>query len=190
MADVKEALTLLHLSNAPVVQSDDQDHSTSSLQERMRADPRRLFWLLMSHLCIDQPRLLLQQAFCSQVELDRENDENVKLNRDPGGTKSARVLWDLVFVGSSKRVRLACVAVCPGRSQCTLIGKLWRWDPFYCCPLYMQLYLRPPNVPSLLSGGNRRLSSSLPESQYSGVNFNMYWTSALQQISIELYSPS
>lgn len=41
----------------------------------------------------------------------------------------------------------------------------------------MQLYLRPPDVPLLLSGGNR-LSSLQPvyawESQYSGVNFNIY----------------
>lgn len=48
----------------------------------------------MSDLCIDfsdilmYPGSLLQQALCSQIELGRENDENVKPNRDPPATKT------------------------------------------------------------------------------------------------------
>lgn len=43
----------------------------------------------MSDLCIDffdilkYPSLLLQQGLCSRIELGRENDENVKVIRDP-----------------------------------------------------------------------------------------------------------
>lgn len=48
----------------------------------------------MSDLCIDFSDILmylgslLQQALCSQIELGCENDENVKLNRDPPGTRT------------------------------------------------------------------------------------------------------